>query len=62
VPTLTGHTLAKARRILARDHCDVRLTVTGKRARRGHRRITHQTPKPGTPLYAVDPRPTVRFG
>jgi streptogramin lyase len=62
VPTLTGYTLAQARRVLARDGCDVRLRVSGRAPRRGHRRITGQTPAPGTPLHAGDPRPAVRFG
>jgi streptogramin lyase len=62
VPTLTRYTLAQARRVLARDDCDVRLRVVDRAARRGHRHITSQTPKPGTPLYAGDARPTVRFG
>jgi streptogramin lyase len=61
VPTLTGATLARARRILARDGCAVGLTVTGKRPRRGHRRVTAQTPRPGTPLYEGDRAPAVRF-
>jgi streptogramin lyase len=61
VPTLTGYTLAQARRVLARDGCVVRLRVSGERPRRGHRRVTSQTPPPGTPLYAGDPDPTVRF-
>jgi virginiamycin B lyase len=62
VPRLTGHTLAVARRVLARDGCAVGLVTVGKRPRRGHRRVTAQTPKPGTPLYAGDAAPTVRFG
>jgi streptogramin lyase len=62
VPTLTRYTLAQARRVLARDHCDVRLRVRGSAPRRGHRRSTSQAPKPGTALYAGDARPTVRFG
>jgi streptogramin lyase len=62
VPTLTRYTLAQARRVLAADHCDVRLRVDGSAPRRGHRRITSQAPKPGTVLYAGDARPTVRFG
>jgi hypothetical protein len=62
VPTLTRYTLAQARRVLARDHCDVRLSVDGRAPRRGHRRITSQTPKPGTTLHEGDARPTVRFG
>jgi streptogramin lyase len=62
LPTLTGYSLAQARRVLARDHCDVRLRRRGKAPRRSHRHITSQSPTPGTPLYAGDPRPTVRFG
>jgi streptogramin lyase len=62
VPTLTRYTLAQARRVLARDHCDVPLRIGGRAPRRGHRRITSQRPAPGTPLYAGDPRPTVRLG
>jgi streptogramin lyase len=62
VPTLTGYTLTQAQRVLARDHCDVRLNIGGRAPRRNHRQITSQTPRPGTPLYAGDPRPTIRFG
>jgi streptogramin lyase len=62
VPTLRGYTLAQARRVLARDGCDVHLRVTGRAPRPDHRRITSQTPRPGTRLYAGDRRPTVRFG
>jgi streptogramin lyase len=61
MPTLTGYRLAQARRLLARDGCRVRLIVTGRRPSRGHRRITSQTPKPGTPRYAGDPDASVRF-
>jgi streptogramin lyase len=60
VPALTGYTPDQARRVLARDGCDVRLRVSGDRRRRGHRRVIDQTPAPGTPLYAGDPPPSVR--
>jgi streptogramin lyase len=62
MPTLTGYTLAQARRVLARDRCAVVLRVVGRAARRGHRRITSQAPRPGTPVYDGAARPTVRLG
>ncbi|MCW3008809.1 MAG: hypothetical protein JWP17_3435, partial [Solirubrobacterales bacterium] len=62
MPRLTGHTLAQARRTLARADCSVHVKVTGRGARRGHRTITSQTPKAGRSLYAGDRTPTVRFG
>ncbi len=61
MPSLTGHRLRSARRVLRREGCRMRLAVRGKGPRRGHRRITDQTPDPGTPLRVGDPRPTVRF-
>jgi hypothetical protein len=62
MPRLIGRTLIQARRTLVRAHCSVRVTVTGRKARRGHRTITSQTPKAGRSLYAGDRAPTVRFG
>jgi streptogramin lyase len=62
MPRLIGRTLAQAQRRLVRADCSVRVTVTGRHARRGHRTITSQTPKAGRSLYAGDRAPTVRFG
>jgi hypothetical protein len=56
VPTLTGFTVAQARRILARDHCVTTLHVK-RTASRHHGRqpkIQRQSTRPGTPLYAGD--------
>jgi virginiamycin B lyase len=62
MPTLTGRTLGAARRILRRDGCAAAgLDIAGSRPRRRHRRVTSQRPRPGTPIYAGDPRPSVRF-
>jgi hypothetical protein len=60
VPTLTGWSIAQARRILDRDGCRaVKLTRTGRRAK-GRARIVAQTPKPGTTLRGGDATVTVR--
>jgi hypothetical protein len=51
VPSLLGYTVEAALRVLARDHCQVRLTHTGH-AKREPGRIKRQSVAPGTPLQA----------
>jgi uncharacterized repeat protein (TIGR01451 family) len=55
VPTLLRHSVTGGRWILARDSCRVVLKRTGRlRSHKRRNRITRQSVRPGTPLYAGD--------
>ena len=54
VPTLTGHTLGYARKVLALDSCNLTIATTGPTTGTGIR-VSAQSLAPGTPVATPGP-------